>query len=113
MEYNVGQKYFGMRTERWPVFRIGDGEPISEYLRRVRAELATLEGAARIQWSGRRIWSSHTYPGGCWICDGFGLVHALLGLLEESFPSEAVAEQDVRRSVDGVDSVGQTAINNS
>jgi len=88
MEPNVGQKYFGMRTERWPAYRIGSSESPPDYLGRIRSELASLEGAARIQWTGRRIWSSHTYPGGCWICEVFGLVHALLGLLEESFPSE-------------------------
>lgn len=97
MESNVGQKYFAMRTERWGTYRIGVGEPVSEFLGRTRAELASLEGAARIQWTGRRIWSSHTYPGGCWVCDVFGLVHALLGLLEDSFPSEAASGEVVRR----------------
>lgn len=90
MEANVGQKYFGMRTERWPAYRIGSSESVPDFLGRIRSELATLEGAARIQWTGRRIWSSHTYPGGCWICDVYGIVHALLGLLEESYPSEGI-----------------------
>ena len=94
MEYNVGNKYFGMRTERWPTYRAGDGEPIAEYLRRVRTELSTLEMAARIQWTGRRIWSSHTYPGGCWICDLAGLCHGLLELLEDAYPSEAPDRED-------------------
>lgn len=87
MESNVGHKYFALRTERWSTYRIGDGEPVAEYLRRIRSELSALENASRIQWTGRRIWSSHTYPGGCWICDVIGLVHGLLGLLEESYPS--------------------------
>lgn len=93
MEPNVGQKYFGMRTERWSQYSIGDGEPVPNFLGRIRAELASLEMAARIQWTGRRIWSTHTYPGGCWVCDVFGLCHGLLGLLEESFPSEGVIEK--------------------
>lgn len=93
MEANVGQKYFGMRTERWGTYRIGSSESVADYLGRIRGELASLEGAARIQWTGRRIWSSHTYPGGCWICEAYGLVHALLFLLEESYPSEAAVTE--------------------
>lgn len=96
MEYNVGQKYFGMRTERWGQYRIGDGEPVSEFLRRIRAELATLEMAARIQWTGRRIWSSHTYPGGCWVCDTYGLCHGLLDLLEGAYPDVQDTSEVVR-----------------
>lgn len=61
-------------------------EPIGDYLSRVRAELASLEMASRVQYNGRRTWGTHMYPGGCWICDAFGLVHGLLAVLDAAYP---------------------------
>lgn len=72
-----------MRTENWVRYKKGDSENLSDYCSRIRAELSQLELAARIQWTGRRVWGSHTYAGGCWICDSFGVPHALLRVLEE------------------------------
>ena len=77
-----------MRSENWARYRIGDSESVPSFLMRIRSELANLENASRVQWTGRRVWGTHTYSGGCWICDGFGVIHGLLALLEEGYPQE-------------------------
>jgi len=71
-----------IRTENWNRYKIGSGEPVSDYSKRMRAELHNLELAGRIQWSGRRVWSTHSSPGGCWICDSFGVISGLLYTLD-------------------------------
>lgn len=88
----------GMRTENWGRYRIGSGESVNGYLQRLRAELSNLENASRIQYTGRRVWGTHVYPGGCWICDTFGVAHGLLALLEEGFPGEAEVNIEAKSS---------------
>lgn len=90
-----------MRSENWARYRIGSSEPVSEYLMRIRAEVATLENASRVQWTGRRTWGTHLYPGGCWICDGFGVIHGLLALLEEAHPDEVDSGESMGLGKDG------------
>lgn len=72
-----------IRTENWNRYYIGSGEALDSYCRRIRAELEQLELASRIQWSGRRVWSTHSSPGGCWICDSIGASRGLLRTLEQ------------------------------
>lgn len=83
-----------IRTENWHRYRIGAGEGVTDYLGRIRAELAQLENLSRIQWTSRVPWRTHTAPSGCWICDLTGVVHGLLALLDDMYPQEQREEEE-------------------
>lgn len=82
-----------IRTENWHRYKVGKYEPPGEYLMRIRAEVAQLENLSRNQWTGPRVWRTHTAPGSCWICDTFGAVHGLLAYLEWAYPQELTTEE--------------------
>lgn len=72
MEYNA------LRLECMEGLRRAEGESLLGYCARLEAFLANRETAARSQWTGRRTWSTHTYPGGCWICDLVAISRSML-----------------------------------
>jgi len=91
--------YDAIRLERMESLRRGEGESARGYCHRVRGVLDQLALAGRIQWTGRRTWSTHTYPGGCWICDTFAVGYAFL---EELVRYSELEEEDIasRQEVD-------------
>lgn len=101
-EQNKRIEMAALRLERLPGLRRGEGESALGYLGRIRSQLDQLAIAARSQWTGRRTWSTHTYPGGCWICDQFALTYAVLeelGRYYEIEESSILDQQDALRGL--------------